>query len=113
MVLCVGYCVVFGFVFVYCVCFVVLFFVVVVVLFVLVLWFGCNFFLLVDVGEIVIYVCVLIGMCIEEMVVLFDCVECMVCGVVLLYVFVSIVDNMGLLNSGINFMYSNSGMIGL
>lgn len=52
-------------------------------------------------------------MCIEEMVVLFDCVECMVCGVVLLYVFVSIVDNMGLLNSGINFMYSNSGMIGL
>ena len=92
--------------------FVALFLAAVAVSFVLVPWLGRNFFPSVDAGEIAIHVRAPIGTRIEETAALFDHVEQTVRGVVPPHAIASIVDNMGLPNSGINLTYSNSGTIG-
>ncbi|MBC8831318.1 hypothetical protein IAI13_33925, partial [Escherichia coli] len=65
-----------------------------------------------DSGEIAIHVRAPIGTRIEETAALFDRVERTVRGVVPPRSLASIVDNIGLPNSGINLTYSNSGTIG-
>ncbi|MBR8344833.1 efflux RND transporter permease subunit [Burkholderia ambifaria] len=92
--------------------FVVLFLTAVALSFVLVPGLGRNFFPSVDAGEIALHVRAPIGTRIEETAALFDRVERTVRGVVPPRALASIVDNMGLPNSGINLTYSNSGTIG-
>ncbi|MCA7999133.1 efflux RND transporter permease subunit [Burkholderia metallica] len=107
-----GYRAVLGLALVHRARFVTLFVAAVAVSFALVPWLGRNFFPSVDAGEIAFHVRAPIGTRIEETAALFDHVEQTVRDVVPPRAVASIVDNMGLPNSGINLTYSNSGTIG-
>jgi multidrug efflux pump subunit AcrB len=80
--------------------------------FVLVPWLGRNFFPNIDGGEILIHVRAPIGTRIEDTAALFDRVENVVRATIPPAQLASIVDNIGLPNSGINLTYNNSGTTG-
>ncbi|KVC71734.1 efflux RND transporter permease subunit [Burkholderia ubonensis] len=78
----------------------------------LVPWLGRNFFPDIDAGEIALHVRAPIGTRIEDTAAEFDRVENVVRRVVPPDQLTSVIDNIGLPNSGINLTYNNSGTTG-
>ncbi|HEY3597864.1 MAG TPA: efflux RND transporter permease subunit, partial [Paraburkholderia sp.] len=88
------------------------FVVAVVVSMLLVPWLGRNFFPNIDTGEILIHARGPIGTRIEDTADLFDHIELAVRRTIPPNQLASIVDNLGLPNSGINLTYNNTGTTG-
>ncbi|WP_043287013.1 efflux RND transporter permease subunit [Paraburkholderia oxyphila] len=92
--------------------FIVGFLVIVMASFALVPFLGRNFFPNIDSGEIEIHVRAPIGTRVEDTADLFDHIEDTVREAIPADQLTSIIDNIGLPNSGINLTYNNSGTIG-
>ncbi|MBB2928033.1 efflux RND transporter permease subunit [Paraburkholderia silvatlantica] len=92
--------------------FIVGFLTIVMLSFALVPFLGRNFFPNIDSGEIEIHVRAPIGTRVEETAALFDHIEDTVREAIPADQLTSIIDNIGLPNSGINLTYNNSGTIG-
>ncbi|WP_321893598.1 efflux RND transporter permease subunit [Paraburkholderia tropica] len=92
--------------------FIVGFLAIVMLSFALVPFLGRNFFPNIDSGEIEIHVRAPIGTRVEETADLFDHIEDTVREAIPADQLTSIIDNIGLPNSGINLTYNNSGTIG-
>ncbi|WP_206997155.1 efflux RND transporter permease subunit [Trinickia mobilis] len=75
-------------------------------------WLGRNFFPNIDSGEIALHVRAPIGMRIEDTAAMFDHIETSVRETIPPDQLASIIDNIGLPNSGINLTYNNSGTTG-
>ncbi|MGV2289821.1 efflux RND transporter permease subunit [Trinickia sp. YCB016] len=88
------------------------FLVVVCLSFLLAPWLGRNFFPNIDSGEIALHVRAPIGMRIEDTAAMFDHIETAVRQTIPPDQLGSIIDNIGLPNSGTNLTYSNSGTTG-